>query len=1142
MYSFLSKLGVFCLVFCVIPEGIFSQTQRFKRVDYEYDLISGNVQKVSYQKDSVDAWHHKYEYDGDNRIVRAYTSSDDITYDQDAGYIYYDHGPLARMEAGEHNVQGTDYAYTLQGWLKGVNADIVSPDKDMGHDGDGQSNNPNANFAMDAMGYSLSYYQGDYSPIDTSVWNDTTQRFIAHYDGSDVDSTANDLYNGNIRHMVTTITKPQVYSDTANITPVILPQATTYEYDQLNRLIGAQAYQNLYAAGNYWQRDNNYSGQYENRFKYDANGNILSQLRKNALGAVIDSLNYRYHLDQNGDRVQNRLYHVQDSTSSGTYSDDIDDMGAFTASANNINDGSNNYSYDDIGQLIKDSQEEIDSILWRVDGKVKAIHRSSGSNKKELAFEYDAMGNRIAKHQYETATGLSFGSWEKSTYYSRDAQGNVMAVYEYTIEDMVSSYKLKERNIYGSSRVGVYTDTIEMIGSSVDTNHYYHRIGDRYYECSNHLGNVLAVISDKRIPVDDYEVDNPFTIGGDSSGYNNWTAVGSPTISLDGDKLKVVTSSNNHGVEQHYGTTAGGQYRFTLDIDHGATSQKLWVYIKDKSSGVNLSERSYGGSVSGDVNIEFYAKGDSTTVQVLRRANGTYWKMDDAVFTRTNYVPINSDFESNQYSTADYQRWEPSSLTTVTRDSGRLKAETTNKYHSVSRFFGAHPGHQYQIDFDLEIGTMNKVTIFCLEYTSFSTKTTEYYTTRTSDDHLSFTVDAHATLHSNMRFYVARDDANGASKHFFLDNVTITDLTEENEGGQLGIPITAAAYPDVIQSGDYSPFGVQLDQRTFALDTTDTTGYRYGFNGMELDNEVKNGNGNHLDFGARCYDSRLGRWLSLDPLAHKQPGWSPYKAMRNSPILFNDPDGREEFITITIDNKKTGAYTQIKIKVSNDLHTHMRKSESLRFDYYDINHELTITIPKDGSKTTSDYRWDLYDKKRYTSLFRSEWWARNAIDPSPEFMLVSKSGEGKDIRRTTYDVNIINADELLALLKGMSGNPGKMPNSMLSTVTSVLKQAKKLSGTKKHVDNLTSAVQDLYDYATQSNESQSDANNSPINNNNSSVSRDSDDVVVGKSATIEGDSATINARDGKTYKAKTEDYMKGKGVVQKTKTIETKKQ
>ena len=47
-------------------------------------------------------------------------------------------------------------------------------------------------------------------------------------------------------------------------------------------------------------------------------------------------------------------------------------------------------------------------------------------------------------------------------------------------------------------------------------------------------------------------------------------------------------------------------------------------------------------------------------------------------------------------------------------------------------------------------------------------------------------------------------------------------------------------------------------------------GYRYGFNGMEMDNEVK-GTGNHIDFGARGYDSRIGRWLSVDPLSYRQP-------------------------------------------------------------------------------------------------------------------------------------------------------------------------------------------------------------------------------------------------------------------------------
>ncbi len=67
--------------------------------------------------------------------------------------------------------------------------------------------------------------------------------------------------------------------------------------------------------------------------------------------------------------------------------------------------------------------------------------------------------------------------------------------------------------------------------------------------------------------------------------------------------------------------------------------------------------------------------------------------------------------------------------------------------------------------------------------------------------------------------------------------------------------------------------------------------YRYGFNGKENDNDVK-GTGNSLDFGARIYDSRLGRWLSTDPLQSKYPYLSPYNFVANSPINAIDPDGR----------------------------------------------------------------------------------------------------------------------------------------------------------------------------------------------------------------------------------------------------------
>ncbi len=69
-------------------------------------------------------------------------------------------------------------------------------------------------------------------------------------------------------------------------------------------------------------------------------------------------------------------------------------------------------------------------------------------------------------------------------------------------------------------------------------------------------------------------------------------------------------------------------------------------------------------------------------------------------------------------------------------------------------------------------------------------------------------------------------------------------------------------------------------------------GYRYGFNSMEKDNEI-NVNGGSYDFGARIYDSRLGRWLSLDPLMVKYPGLNPYCGMGNNPILYIDIDGKD---------------------------------------------------------------------------------------------------------------------------------------------------------------------------------------------------------------------------------------------------------
>jgi RHS repeat-associated protein len=110
-----------------------------------------------------------------------------------------------------------------------------------------------------------------------------------------------------------------------------------------------------------------------------------------------------------------------------------------------------------------------------------------------------AGGKRIAKHIYDNSN-----NWEKSTFYVHDAQGNVMSVYTHSVEDQTISFTQAEKHIYGSSRVGMDVTETELISApAVDDTLIQHLVGNKRYELSGHTNNVLAVISDKKIPIED---------------------------------------------------------------------------------------------------------------------------------------------------------------------------------------------------------------------------------------------------------------------------------------------------------------------------------------------------------------------------------------------------------------------------------------------------------------------------------------------------------------------------------------------------------------------------------------------------------------------------------------------------------------
>jgi len=167
------------------------------------------------------------------------------------------------------------------------------------------------------------------------------------------------------------------------------------------------------------------------------------------------------------------------------------------------NQSANNYVYDRIGNLVSDAAENLDEVRWTVYGKINRIMKSNGGS-TVIDYGYDPGGNRTYKkvNTNDTIT---------NTFYVRDAQGNVLAIYSKKQEE---GLKWDEQHLYGSSRLGMWrydtlVPTVAPVVGEATSIYDSLLLGSRSYELSNHLGNVLSTISDKKI-------------GNDSSGVVNY--------------------------------------------------------------------------------------------------------------------------------------------------------------------------------------------------------------------------------------------------------------------------------------------------------------------------------------------------------------------------------------------------------------------------------------------------------------------------------------------------------------------------------------------------------------------------------------------------------------------------------------------
>ncbi|RYZ22584.1 MAG: hypothetical protein EOO16_08470 [Chitinophagaceae bacterium] len=755
-----------------------------KTVDYEYDLASGKMNRVFYQKGQQDQYIYHYEYDADNRLEKVLSGRDAVLY-RDALYKYYLHGPLARTELGHdgRQVQGVDYAYTLQGWLKGINGLVASgpksaPGSDMG--GDGEAGTLYASFPRDAYAYTLGYFEKDYEPVGSYPGAHPIQVNSFQYLQPGNPGTGLELFNGNIAYTT--------HSNRMLLDGEAVPYS--YRYDQLNRLVSMRSHPGLNGdGGGEWSAESPLNVFAED-VTYDANGNILSYTRNGSeQQEQMDQLTYHYPSP-----YHNKLDHVHDEVDPNYYvKTDIDAQDP------------DNYTYDQIGNIIRDRSDNDDTrIEWTVYGKIRRITKANAG--VEITYAYDAAGNRISKRVQKG------GGDVYTTYYFRDAQGNVLGVYGTKGAPTATPVMTwKEQHLYGSNRLGMWKAGIRMDGTS-NLPYETTNLGSRQYELSNHLGNVLSVISDKI-------VDNG-----------------------DGPEAEVLVARD--------------YYPFGM-------------LMPDRSYTVPAPPEAPPGGGTAATPVELYRHGFATPVA---GASTTYSAAPNVI---SPYLS-GSSWSNSAGAFISY----PSPVTSGPQMDNCLGIALTPPT----------VGADYTLSFQVQPGY--KLTVTSFSFFNRSTPQADLPQQTTGFKYWSMTINGipvgSGTLSWNSVPLVSTGTLNVSSAVQGLTG-TITVLLHlsgaTNKSGTFRLDnFVLNGYMEQV-GGNSTPQVV-------------SGSYRYGFNGKENDDEVWDVEGGLQDYGARIYDPRVGRWLSLDPLQKKYPNESNYAFVSNIPTIYQDPDGKDKILTI----------------------------------------------------------------------------------------------------------------------------------------------------------------------------------------------------------------------------------------------------
>ncbi len=133
----------------------------------------------------------------------------------------------------------------------------------------------------------------------------------------------------------------------------------------------------------------------------------------------------------------------------------------------------------------------------------------------------------------------------------------------------------------------------------------------------------------------------------------------------------------------------------------------------------------------------------------------------------------------------------------------------------------------------------------------------------------------------------------------------------DNHLGSACLELDASA--DIISYEEYHPFGT-TSYRSGRTET-EVSLKRYKYVGKERDEE----SGLYY-YGARYYAAWIARFVSVDPLQHKYPHYTPYQYAGNKPVSYVDLDGEEEkYVYPNSENKENSTDQSNQVKTPEKL-------------------------------------------------------------------------------------------------------------------------------------------------------------------------------------------------------------------------------